>query len=155
MDRAVDLLKSASRPQHPARLERLQRDIAMARRLEEIYGQPRDLLFFRGREQDGKYADAFREYGIDLAALTVAEAAERIQESSIRLELARALDFWSSMRRRAGSKASPRWQQLLEVARAADPDPWRDELRAALENDDRQALQTLAASADVHDLPPE
>jgi serine/threonine protein kinase/Flp pilus assembly protein TadD len=155
MDRAVDLLKSASRPQRPGRLERLQQDIAMARRLEEIYGQPRDLLFFSGREQDGKYAAAFREYGIDPAALAVAEAAERIRGRSIRRELARALDFWSSMRRRARNELAPDWRQLLEVARAADPDPWRDRLRAALQNDDRQALEALAASADVQKLPPE
>jgi serine/threonine-protein kinase len=155
MGRAVDLLKSARQPQRPERLELLQQDIAMARRLEEIYGQPRDLLFFSGREQDGNYAEAFRDYGIDPAALTVAEAAERIRGRCVRLELARALDFWSSMRRRAGNKASPDWRQLLQIARSADPDPWRDQLRAALQNDDRQALEALAASADVHNLPPE
>jgi serine/threonine-protein kinase len=155
MDRAVDLLKSASRPKRLERLELLEQDIGMARRLEEIYGQPRDLLFFTGREQDARYTRAFREYGIDLTTVTLAEAAERIRRRSIRRELARALDFWSSMRRRAGNTTSPTWQQLLEVARAADPDPWRDQLRAALQKDDRQALEALAASVDVRELPPE
>lgn len=107
MDRAADLLESAGRMPRPVRLKRLQQDLAMARHLEEIYSQPKDPRFFSGREQDGAYARAFRDYGVDLAALTVAEAAERIQARSIRLQLARALDFWSSMRRRAGNEDSP------------------------------------------------
>src|SRR5262249_25498461 len=104
--------------------------------------------------QDAACARAFRDYGIDLADLPVAEAARRLRERTVRLELARALDFWSAVRRRAGNPGPPDWKQLPAVARAADPDAWRSKLRAALQGDDRAALKGLAASADVRRLPP-
>src|SRR5262249_34589833 len=71
-----------------------------------------------------------------------------------RLELARALDCWSAVRRRAGKRGPPDWKQLLEVARVADPDAWRSQLRVALQGNDRAALKGLVASADVRRPPP-
>src|SRR5262249_9047189 len=110
--------------------------------------------FFTGQEQDAGYAHAFRDYGIDLAELPVGQAATRIQARSIRRELTRALDFWSSMRRRAGNPGPPDWKLLVDVARASDHDAWRNQLRAALQRDDRKALEILmAASGDLHQLP--
>jgi tetratricopeptide (TPR) repeat protein len=47
------------------------------------------------------------------------------------------------------------WKELLEIARAADPDPWRDRFRKAVLNDDRKTLVELAASAPVANLPAE
>src|SRR5262249_8109590 len=94
-------------------------------------------------------------YGIDMATLPAAEAVERIRARSIRLELARALDFWSSMRRRAGHKESPDWKELLEVAKAADPDPWRNQLPEAWQRDARKTVEALATAGDVRQLPPE
>jgi tetratricopeptide (TPR) repeat protein len=155
VQRADKLLRAAGRTESPPRLRELERDVAMARRLEDIYSQPSTHEFYTGKEEDAAYAQAFRDYGIDLTTLPVAEAAERIQGRSIRADLARTLDFWSFVRRRAGAAGAPDWKQLLEVAEAADPDDWRNPLRAALRRDDRRALEALAASADVHRLPPE
>ena len=107
----------------PSGLLELDKDLAMARRLEEIHSQPgrqepsREKLtsgsgawrlaehgsrmmteeIFSGEELAAAYARAFEDYGIDMAVLPVEEAARRIRGRSIRLELARALDFWSSM----------------------------------------------------------
>jgi tetratricopeptide (TPR) repeat protein len=47
------------------------------------------------------------------------------------------------------------WRELLEVARAADPDPWRNRFRKAVLNDDRRALIELAALAPIASLPAE
>src|SRR5271169_3927366 len=47
------------------------------------------------------------------------------------------------------------WKELLEVARAADPDPWRDRFRTAVLNNDRKALVELAASVPISSLPVE
>jgi eukaryotic-like serine/threonine-protein kinase len=44
---------------------------------------------------------------------------------------------------------------LLEIARAVDPDSWRDAFRKAVLNGDRQALIELAASAPISSLPAE
>jgi serine/threonine protein kinase len=163
VERVDKLLAAAGRSERPARHGQLQRDLAMARRLEDLYNQPGNEMAvanFSGgamlgsyQADDRAYAKAFADYGIELAALPVAEAAERIRASSIRLELARALDVWSDLRRRAGTKERLDWQQLLEVAKLADADECRNQLRTALERDDRQALQALAASADVRKLP--
>jgi serine/threonine-protein kinase len=155
VDRADKLLAAAGRGERPARLAELRKDLEMARRLEDLYGQPiisESADYFTG--MDAACARAFRDYGIDLAELPVAQAASRLRGRTVCLELAQALDFWSAVRRRSGKRGPPDWKQLLEVARAADPDAWRSKLRAALQNDDREALKGLAASADVRRLPP-
>jgi tetratricopeptide (TPR) repeat protein len=96
---------------------------------------------------DPEFARAFRQYGIDVEALGVEEAAAAIRARPIWLELVLALDDWADLRRTrpAGAK---RWQDLLAVARAADDDDFRNQLRRALGQwpFDRPALERLAAS---------
>jgi serine/threonine protein kinase/Flp pilus assembly protein TadD len=108
------------------------------------------------REEDAGNARAFRDYGIDIDALDRDEAAARGRDRGIRYELAVFLDSWSHVRRRLANKgekpAGKDWRELLEIARAADPDPWRDQFRAAVLADDRNALVELAASAPVRFL---
>jgi serine/threonine-protein kinase len=180
LQRTEKFLATAGRQELPPVLQELKNDVIMARRVEEIYSRPgrqelplKQLLdltrswrqreldsppekedVFTGHEVDAEYARAFEDYGIDVAQLTLAEAAEHISGRRIRLELTRALDHWSSMRRRAGTQGVPNWQNLLEIAKAADPDPWRMRLRAALADRDRKDLEVLAASADVRQLQP-
>ena len=102
--RGQKLLAAAGRQDSPAALLELQEDIAMARRLEDVYGHSGEetpsinSMFGNLTTQlvDQVYSKAFREFGIDLDALTVDEAAQRLRGRSIRVELARALDFWAS-----------------------------------------------------------
>ena len=126
----------------------------MALRLEEIFTRPKEENFAARQESDAEYARAFRECGIDLAVLPAADVVQRIGARRIRLELARALDSWSGVRKRTNNPGPPDWKQLLEVARKADPDLWRCDLRDALERNDAKALAALAASVDVRKLPP-
>jgi tetratricopeptide (TPR) repeat protein/serine/threonine protein kinase len=109
------------------------------------------------KQEDAGYADAFRDQGIDIDALDVKEAAERIRARSIGYELCVILDTWAYARRRvseAGSNRTGRdWKELLEIARAADPDPWRDRFREALQNDDRKSIVEAAESAPISSLP--
>src|SRR5262249_22242871 len=118
-----------------------------------IYSNPKSEEFLWGREPDAAFVAAFADLGIDVAALSVAEAAERIKARGIRLDLTRALDLWATMRQRAGGRA-PDWRQLLAIAELAAPDPWRNSLRQARRSGDREALQALAASADIDKQPP-
>ena len=108
------------------------------------------------KEEDSGNARAFREYGIDIDVLDRDVAAKHIQARSIRYELAVFLDSWSHVRRRLAQLGPGQngkdWRELLEVARAVDPDPWRDQFRKAVLNDDRQALVELAASAPISSL---
>src|SRR5262249_22482424 len=52
------------------------------------------------------------------------------------------------------ARSDPVAQRLLAVARAADPDPWRDQVRAALQGRDRKVLETLSGSKEIDGLPP-
>jgi len=110
-----------------------------------------------GSATDDAYANAFREAGIDLASLPPAEAGAKIRARppSVALALAVALDDWAAIRRdwRKDTAASAR---LSEAARVADPDPWRDELRTALDQSDKAArltaLRALAKMAKFEEL---
>jgi serine/threonine protein kinase/tetratricopeptide (TPR) repeat protein len=144
------LLAAAGRADRPGRFEELQRDAAMAERLEDVYG----LVADNPKGKDLGYAQAFRNYGIDVAVLSPEEAAERIRARPIRLELALALDFWAMIRASGYNREPPDPKTLSEIARSADPDPWRNGLRNALDSRKREILVELALSVDVAQLPP-
>src|SRR5262249_47391816 len=63
------------------------------------------------------------------------------------VELAGYLDDWYLIRKHAG-RAEADWRHLVEVARAADPDPWRDALRAKVLARDGQAAAEFRRLAD-------
>jgi tetratricopeptide (TPR) repeat protein len=155
VERAEKLLLAAGYQELPQQLVALRADVRMSRRLEEIYKRPREEEFFTGKEQDTAYAKAFAVYDIDVTALPPGEAAERMRGRRIRVELARALDYWSSMRLRARSQQRPDWKALLDLASAVDLDPWRNRLRGALKSRDRKALEAIAMPADIRRLGPE
>ena len=83
------------------------------------------------------YAQAFRDYGIDVEALSPEEVAQRMPDGAVRSELAAALDDWARLRRATFRRRTLRdWKRLVAAARATDPDPWRNRLREAwLKND--------------------
>src|SRR5262249_39008514 len=90
----------------------------------------------RSAASDQRYVQTFRAFGIDVDALSFQEAARRIRQSSVAVEVAAALDDWARMVRRIKPLNEPRWKNLLALARAADPDRQRDQLRQALEQGD-------------------
>jgi serine/threonine protein kinase/Tfp pilus assembly protein PilF len=107
---------------------------------------------------DAAYANAFRNFGIDVDALDVREAGQRLRRRTIRVPLAAALDNWAMTRKTANQS---NWQRLLAVARVTDPDAWRCRLRRALADADRaelrqrvgRDLRALAAAPEVLDQP--
>jgi serine/threonine-protein kinase len=106
---------------------------------------------------DAAYAAAFRAAGLDVDALDPAEAGARLRRrpAAVAVELAAFLDHWSGVRREARRLATS-WRPLA-VARAADPDPYRDRLRALLATDDLRAqaapLRALAEESKAAELP--
>jgi tetratricopeptide (TPR) repeat protein len=126
---------------------------------------------FDPRWADASYSDAFRAYGIDVEALDFTEAGRLIRDRAISLELAAAIDTWADRRQQSlqprevvwdgwpddrvpipeGNGTS--WRRLVDVARVADPDEWRNQVRDALRRRDRKALSRLAASSRASDLP--
>ena len=92
----------------------------------------------------------FRDYGIDVEALPAEEAAARVAASQIKLDLALSLYGWASGLRFDPRPQDPaRWQRLLAISRAADPDPWLLRLQAAVEAKDVQTLRELTNGADA------
>jgi serine/threonine-protein kinase len=127
----------------------------MGQRLEEARLMGTDVKdgHFDWEETTAAYSAAFQEYGLDVDELAPQGAAAQIRARPIHRQLVAALDNWANLRRNLQVRG---WRELLAVARAADPDPWRNRLRALLEEADEakaQALSDLAASARVGEWP--
>src|SRR5262249_10892594 len=131
-------------------------DLRMVAKLDEVRLQGSGLKDgrFDSEAADRGYAAAFRDYGIDVEALSPREAAARIGARTIRVELAAGLDGWAETGRWVPQKGRKSGLDLLAVARAADPDPSRAALRGAVLRGDRLALVRQAAAEEIRSLPP-
>jgi tetratricopeptide (TPR) repeat protein len=89
-----------------------------------------------------------------VAVLEPREAGARIRARSTHVELAASLVDWALVCRATRKEGDTTWKDLLAVARGADPDDRRNQLRDALERRDRKSLEELAASEGAADLPP-
>jgi tetratricopeptide (TPR) repeat protein len=100
------------------------------------------------------YQEAFRSYGLPWERMTPAEAAAKLRSrpAPVRATAVAALDHWLILARHAKS-AETDW--LERVLAAADPDRWRQRLRAARTANDRQALEQLAQEVEPASQPPE
>jgi serine/threonine protein kinase/Flp pilus assembly protein TadD len=109
---------------------------------------------FDWERADALYRRNFENAGLDILGLSAEEAGERIRATSVAGELAAVLDDWVGSHRKTVGKNGLGWKHLLQVARAADPDPWRSRVREAIEREDWKALRSLAVSDEVFRLPP-
>jgi tetratricopeptide (TPR) repeat protein len=128
-------------------------DLEMARRLQEarLLGAAavKDRHFdYEG--PDAAYAAAFGPYGLDVDGLDPQAAAARVRARPIHRQLVAALDDWAYARKRLNAGG---WRQRLALARAADPDRWRNRLRDFLEDEDPRALEEAAAADHADDWP--
>jgi serine/threonine-protein kinase len=111
------------------------------------------------READSDYAAAFRAYGVDVDSLDPSAAGRLLATSPVAPELASALDQWAILRRGRVLHDPAGSDRLVAVARAADPDPWRNRLRDTVGRMGGgparrlEVLERLAATADVENLP--
>ncbi len=141
-EKARDLLEPGVEPVLRKQVEDLAAELAVERRQAEAAAEAAErdrrlldrLVDIRSAEADDRggwstdaaYADAFREAGLDVSALSAEEAAKRIRARppEVATALATAVDDWAAIRRdrkkdRAGAAA------LSALAAAADPDTWR------------------------------
>ncbi len=98
-----------------------------------------------------QFASAFREWGLDVDAVSVSEAVSRLKErpTEVRIEIIAALDEWASQRR--ANREPGAAQRLAELAALVDNDPnsKRRELRAILARGQlplERALSVLSAA---------
>jgi tetratricopeptide (TPR) repeat protein/tRNA A-37 threonylcarbamoyl transferase component Bud32 len=79
------------------------------------------------------YAEAFRDYGADVEALSPEEAIARLRtRPTLAVPIAIALDDWREARFSLDmiEESKSDWKRLVAVARGLDADPTRDRLRA-------------------------
>jgi tetratricopeptide (TPR) repeat protein len=149
------LLHAGGHPRLGPKVQELLKDLRMLVTLEEIrltQAAVKD-FHFDFDVPDQKYAEAFRDYGIDVEALPVEVVAACIRACPIGTELAAALDCWAVARREARRGSDKSWPALLAVARAADPDAARGRLRDVLEGRGKGALAELTRLEKVDALP--
>jgi tetratricopeptide (TPR) repeat protein len=96
-----------------------------------------------------RYEAAFAVRGLPLRTIDPAAAARTVAASAVSRELVAALDDWALFEPDPAFRA-----RLLQVARKADPDPWRDEFRDPAAWADPAALARLAAAAKPETAPP-
>jgi serine/threonine-protein kinase len=106
-----------------------------------------DLRFNKARA-DRDYTEAFREQGLGEPPGDPAGVAARIRASKWATHIVAALDDWAVS---ASDPARQDW--LLDVARRADPDPWRDRVRHPAVWRAGKALAELARAAPLAEQP--
>ncbi|MFO0954588.1 MAG: hypothetical protein U0835_26180 [Isosphaeraceae bacterium] len=97
-------------------------------------------------EANRAYREAFLTAGIDLDKTEPAEIGRVLlsRPASVALSAAQGMDFWSMIPDPATNKPDPAARsKRLAVARAADPDPWRNRVRDAVLADDKTACRRL------------
>jgi serine/threonine-protein kinase len=148
--RQLDRIRAEAR----ARGDAARRDRTLLEDLADVRSTKEDL---GPVDADAAYARAFREAGVDLESLAPGAGARlKARPTSLVVAAASALDDWALVRRTHRPK-DDRWRRPLEAARAADPDPFRDRVRAAVLGPDETARQAalvkLAASSEAAELP--
>ena len=152
--RAEGLLVGVGDGELRERANQLRKDLEMVLRLDEIQLLRSELKKgqFDNEKADRAYAQAFADYGIDVMRLPVEEPAARIRaRAGVAVPLIVALDDWAAA---CSAKDQSHRLALKALARAADPDPWRRQVRQAVQQKDSQALAVLATSPQLVRQPP-
>jgi serine/threonine-protein kinase len=148
-ERARDLLRALDEAEVDRRLVA---QLEQARLL-KAEDHPREARFAQGHAVP-RYAEVLRPFGVTDLTVPPERVAERIRarRGLVRTQIIAALDDWIPLVPDANSDQARR---LEAVVSAADPDPWRQRLRAARRTSDRKALVDLAREVRIDQQPPE
>jgi serine/threonine protein kinase/Tfp pilus assembly protein PilF len=112
-----------------------------------------------GKFQYGKVAPAYRAFfvrqGLDVVQGNTEQLGTALRKSPIRYALVAALDHWAETTMLTGSEDRQLLPVLLELARRADSDPWRDQFRQVAAWKSLPKLQQLAADLDPSQQSPQ
>ena len=92
---------------------------------------------------DRELATAFRVFGIDLENVPPKVAGAELAGRPATPEIAAVLDEWGRIRRTRLNVST--WVRLVETARKADPDPWRNSIRDQYGRSAAESLPVLRA----------
>jgi serine/threonine-protein kinase len=137
-----------------AAVDREQAAYDLAKELDDIAVE--SLTSFDARQSKQRKAMAqferlFEQRDLDIHQPGTARFTSAITSSPVRFALIAALDNWAWL---AARIEDPQVARLLELARAADPEPWRDRFRNPKVWADSKALTGLADDVDVERQPP-
>ncbi|MFO0953724.1 MAG: serine/threonine-protein kinase [Isosphaeraceae bacterium] len=137
------------------RLDAATRDRRTAEKLERIRHRAE-----QGEHEaaDEEYRAAFLEAGLDVLNGSPADVGRAVRERprDVAAALIAALDDWAIVRTqqaRVGLSTPAAATLPRETARAADADPWRDQIRVALQSGDNRALVGFAKAPDATTRP--
>src|SRR5262249_24660205 len=106
---------------------------------------------YAGADRD--YAQAFREYGVEVDKLGGETSIGRLKaRPALAIPVASALDEWVAARRDVSTADVAGWKRLVAVARGIDPETLRDQVRATRGqpvSEVQDDLRRLAASIDI------
>jgi tetratricopeptide (TPR) repeat protein/tRNA A-37 threonylcarbamoyl transferase component Bud32 len=153
LERAEGRLTGLGSAQLRDQIVRERENVALVRELDEaglqaatIQGQDFD---YAGA--DRAYAAAFAGHDLDLLALPPEEAAGLLKARSIRARLVTALDDWADVKDHLPGRDG---QPLREIARLADIDPWRQQVREPAVRNHLAELERLAQTPSALEQPP-
>jgi len=146
LERAKGRLGAGGPAELQQRLERAGNDLELVARLDAIRLDRAIVVagVFNRTRSNRDYEREFRAAGLGTVHDAPGVVAARVAGSPVRRALVAALDDWAVCTADARRRA---W--LLEVARTADPDPWRDQVRDPQAWEDRARLYKLAETAAV------
>jgi serine/threonine-protein kinase len=121
-------------------IKQKQADLRVVTQLDKTRQRQMIPSFGNSKHFEIEYETAFCDAGITKVADNAEIISTHVRNSAIKLQLLAALDTWSRI-----TTDDDRRVWILEVARRADPDPWRDQFRQPQNWDDRAALETLAS----------
>jgi serine/threonine-protein kinase len=141
LEQTRDRLGEAGPEDLRRRVERAAADVALVDRLDGIRlrrsAWVEGNFDYRGAERD--YAATFREADLGVEGDDPEAVAARLRASAVGEQLVAALDDWAAVTRDPKRRV---W--LLEVARRADPDDWRERFRDPRAWRERAGLEALA-----------
>jgi tetratricopeptide (TPR) repeat protein len=144
--RAKGLLSGGSSQELQERVRDLGKDLQMVLRLESARlegARSTSEGKFDFAHEDREYGEAFRQFGMDALVLGPQEIADHVRATTIRLELASALDDWAFVRGCVRPQGDEIAKKLVAATRLADPDELRNRIRDAQETRDAKALSDL------------
>jgi serine/threonine-protein kinase len=141
LEQTRDRLRDSGPEDLRRRVEQAMVDLTLVDRLDAIRLKRSTWIEgkFDDRGAEAAYAATFRDAGLGEEGEDPEKVAALIRESSVREHLVAALDDWAVVAR---DRQHRTW--VLEVARRADPDPWRDRFRNPQVWRDPAGLEALA-----------
>ncbi len=153
LERAKGRLEGSELETLQAQVAECAREVTFVGLLEEARLKASELASDGNRDfagADRAYLAVFAAHGLDVTALGAQEIARKIKGSAIQTQLVIALDYWAYVKDRFPKGDG---EPLRAIARLADDDAWRQQLRDSQVVKDRETIERLAEEKGILNQP--